>query len=496
MAMDVIQRDAGTGAGAKVDANGNQLITLPLVASQAGFGVICSSNDEGTITGGREIGFPRTSDDLRLSVGMDTAVFDDDFNAVNQNTGLWKFFSLSSLIATQSGGYLNMNPTQVVTSGGVVSMQSYRYFTLNGNTTLHIEFGIAISTASTPLAGQIIEFGLFVPPTTAIAPSDGVFFRYNTSGMTAVMVNNGGSEATIAVPRAPSNFTVDQNYDMKMIIGERFVDFYINNVQFGSIAVPAGFGSPFLSMALPLSVIARNTSTISGSTGSYLRISGCHVDSLDLATGKSFPQILAGMGRHGSQYQNGQNSGTMGSTAGLTNSQAKGTPAALSNTTVAAPACIGIGGQAAYLPTLTALTDGILMSFQNPAGSVNAQPRTLVITGVRINTTVTTVLVGGPLVLMYSLAYGHTAVSLATAEATSFTTGGGKAARRIPLGVESFVAAAAVGAVSPAGGVAVSFQAPISISPGEYVQIAVKNAGTVTTSGDVMSFIGVDSYWE
>ena len=496
MAMDVIQRDVGTGIGAKVDANGNQAMTLPLVASQAGFAVICSSNDEGTVTGGREIGFPRTSDDLRLSVGMDTALFDDDFNATAQNTGQWKFFSLSSLIASQSGGYLNMNPTQVVTSGGVVSMQTYKYFSLNGNTTLHVEFGVTISTAATPLSGQVIEFGIFIPPATAVAPADGVFFRYTSAGLSGVMVNNSGAEATIATPRATSNFVIDQNYDMKMIVGERFVDFYVDNVQIGSIDVPAGFGSPFLSMALPIGIIARNTSTISGTTGSYLRVSGCHVDSLDLLTGKSFPQITAGMGRSGSQYQNGQNAGTMGSTAGLTNSQAKGTPAALSNTTVAAPACIGIGGQAAYLPTLTAFTDGILMSFQNPAGSVNIQPRSLVITGVRINTTVTTVLVGGPLVLLYSLAYGHTAVSLATAEATSFTTGGGKSARRVPLGVESFAAAAAVGAVSPAGGVAVAFQSPIVVNPGEYVQVVVKNAGTVTTSGDVTSFIGIDSYWE
>lgn len=492
--MSIILKSGSSATLADVDANKNLQVNLPTTKTQAGIAVIASLNDAGTITGTKEVLLPRTSDDLRLSTGVDTAIFDDSFNATAQNTALWKFFSLNSLIASQSGGYLNINPTQVATTGGVVSMQSYRYITLQGNTTLHIEFAIAFSGVSiTPLAGQVIEFGLFVPPATAIAPVDGAFFRYTSAGLNGIMVNNGGSETSIAVPRACANFALDVNYGVKMVIGERFVDFYVDGVEIGSVDVPAGFGAPFLSGALPVGIIQRNTGTIASSNGTYLRVSDLHVDNLDTDTGKSFPQIYGGMGRHGTQ---GQNGGTMGSTANITNNMAKGTPAILSNTTIAAPACIGLGGRAAYLPTLTVYQDGILMSYLNPVGGVNVQPRTLYVGSIRINSHVGTILTGGPLALHYVLAYGHTAVSAATTEASSFTTGGLKAPRRLPLGVETFPVTAAAGSASTSGGINVTLSSPVVVNPGEYVAILVTNIGVVTTLGDIVSLIGIESWWE
>jgi hypothetical protein len=373
-------------------------------------------------------------------------------------------------------------------------MQSYKHITMLGNNTLHIEFAIAFSgVTNTPLANQVMEWGLFIPPATAIAPSDGVFFRYTSAGLSGITVNNAGGETAIATPRACANFGLDTNHDFKMIIGESFVDFYVDNVEIGSINVPSGFGAPFLTGALPISFIQRNTGTITSVNGTYLRVSDIHVDSIDIATGKTFPQVFSGMGRTGSQGQNGN---TMGSTAALTNSQVIGTAAALANATAAAPVCLGLGGQATYLPTLAVFTDGILMSYQNPVGSVNIQPRTLFISGVRISSSVSLGLTGGALAMQYNLAYGHTAVSLATAEATSFTTGGGKAARRVPLGAEHFIAAATIGTGPTGGHVNVKFDAPIVVNPGEFVAIVAKNCGVVTTAGSIVSMIGIDSWWQ
>ena len=122
----------------------------------------------------------------------------------------------------------------------------------------------------------------------------------------------------------------------------------------------------------------------------------------------------------------------------------------------------------AYLPTFTASIDGILCSFLNPVGTVNQTPRTLYITGVRIQSIVTTALTGGPCVMLYSLAFGHTALSLATAETGSFVTASAKAPRRIALGMESFASAAPLGSVSSTNfPVQMTFASPIVINPAE-----------------------------
>ena len=119
------------------------------------------------------------------------------------------------------------------------------------------------------------------------------------------------------------------------------------------------------------------------------------------------------------------------------------------------------------------------------------------ITGVKIMSVVTTVLAGGPLIYAYSLAYGHTAVSMATAEGTSFgTSPSTKAPRRVALGIESGMpATAAVGVLGSAAGIYQAFNSPIAVNPGEFVAICAKNFGTVTTSGVVTFLVTFDGYW-
>lgn len=482
-----IQSGNNTAGQPNIDANYNLQVRTPTNKTQAGFVYLASQNDAGTVTGVADVITPRTSDEFRLSTGRDVPLFEDTFNATAQNTGMWKY-TASTLACTQAGGFLNFNPTNNTTSGAYVSMQSYRYMPLFSNTDLHFEFsGGTVSSA--PLAGQVMEYGLFLP-NAAAAPTDGVYFRVTSAGIAGIAINNAGTEYSTAV-WSISNLVANTVYEYKFILTERSVDFYVNNVEIGSISVAAGLGALFLESCLPVSMQFRNTSLIGGA-GMSFHISDIHVDTLDMDFGKSAQILIGGMGRHGAQ---GQNGGTMGSTSNITNNMAKGTPAALSNTTIAAPACIGLGGRAAYLPTLTVYQDGILMSFQNPAGSVNQQPRSLYIGAIRINSFVGTVLAGGPLNLSYYIAYGHTAVSAATAEATSFTTGGGKAPRRVYLGSESAVATAA--ANTPlSGGVNVTLAAPIVVNPGEYVAILVTNIGVVTSSGDVVTNIGIGSWWE
>jgi hypothetical protein len=93
------------------------------------------------------------------------------------------------------------------------------------------------------------------------------------------------------------------------------------------------------------------------------------------------------------------------------------------------------------------------------------------------------------------LAYGHTTVSLAQTETTTFQTATTKAARRIPLGMEGFAINAAVG-VTSGQGVRLRFQTPVVVNPGEFVAIAAKNLVGVTTSGVLTSLVTFNGYFE
>ena len=94
--------------------------------------------------------------------------------------------------------------------------------------------------------------------------------------------------------------------------------------------------------------------------------------------------------------------------------------------------------------------DGIACSFTVPAGTTALLGRKLVITGVQLHGVVTTVFAGGPISNAWFLAFGSSAVSLATAESASFATGTTKIARKIPIGIDTYAATAAVGTLGSA----------------------------------------------
>jgi hypothetical protein len=184
----------------------------------------------------------------------------------------------------------------------------------------------------------------------------------------------------------------------------------------------------------------------------------------------------------------GTNGGTMGSTALLTNSLAAGAGTVMTNTTAALGT--GLGGQFSALPTLAVGTDGIVCSYQVPIGGINQTPRSLIIYGVRIQGCVTTVLAGNATAVsyLYTLAYGHTTVSAATAEGVA-----AKATRRDALGFESYGAAAAVGTIGT--GVYMPFTSARIVNPGEFVAILAKNLGVVTTTGVITFGVTFDAQW-
>ena len=183
----------------------------------------------------------------------------------------------------------------------------------------------------------------------------------------------------------------------------------------------------------------------------------------------------------------------MGSLATYPNST-NPTAAAPSNTALTANLPGGLGGQGIITAAVAAATDGIWGSYQVPVGTANVQGRRLVLrglevdainTGAAVATTATTI--------QFSLAFGHTAVSLATTEAA--TT---KAPRRLPIGFMTWPVGAAIGQAPQSGKLTIDLgDAPVFVNPGEFIQLVGRFVVGTATASQTITFTWQPIYgWE
>lgn len=435
--------------------------------------------DAGTVTGAPTQKQGDISANYRQRVGIDSLQFNEQFNGTALNSTLWSS-NLTTFTTSVTGGFLTLNASTLTTANAVARVSSYRGFPAFGSYPLQIEVE-AIVSGNASQSNNVIEIGCGFA-TGVAAPTDGAFFRYKADGLfTCVVCYNSVENVSADLPE-PS---VMERHHYVVVVGNDYVEFWIDNVLYANIPVANGNGMALLNQNTPVLMRIYNTAT-PPSVAVQLKVASVSLSIGDMNMTKDWGHTMCGFGGHGSQ---GQTGGVMGSTALYTNSLAPGAGAVMTNTTAALG--VGLGGQFAALPTLAANIDGIISSYQVPASTAAAPSKTLYINGVKIQGAVTTVLVGNatPVIYAHSLAYGHTSLSLATAEGV--TT---KAPRRIPLGYDSYAAAAAVGTLGLP--VIMTFDNPIVVQPGEFVQIVGKNVGVVTTTGVITFLITFDAYWE
>ena len=474
------------GTSIATTTNGVPVFTGDAAAAPAGVGSVrmVSENDAGTYTGTPLLASPETSSDFRLRVGIDTILFNDTFSATTQNTSQWSY-TFNTLTAAQPGaGTVNFGVAQGTTNAHGAFMRTFQYFGLIKSAPLAAEFDMGQFTAAL-VTNEVWLVGFGLPTAATTPPTDGVWIQVTSAGVVGVANYNGSTVQTgVMLPLA--SFVVGELSHWIILCGEDKVQFWFEQELVGSLTIPAANGQPFQSTSLPFFMMKYNTGNVANTN--TMRVSGVSVSLQDLHTSKPWAHQMALSGQSGYIGQDGQ---TQGKTSSWTNNTAP-TAVALTNTTAA---FTGLGGIAAVLPTLAANSDGIVFSFQNPAGTVNIPGRNLIITGAKMQGVATVIFAGGPVVYAYALAFGHTAVSLATAETGSFATGTTHAPRIVPLGMESFIATAPVG-TEGSGTAIVSFQSPIVVRPGEFVQLIARNVGTVTTTGAITLVGVVDSYGE
>lgn len=476
--MAGIRIEGSTGNQLEVDSSGNALVRLPLATTPANVGGVrlYSENDAGDVTGTAYLASPETDQDSRLRIATETLMDLEIFNYTAQNTGKF-IYRNTTMTTTWTAGQMTTNGSSITTTTTGVSVNSYAMFPISGASVTYCEFELAFSNQ--PTTNTTVDFGLFLNASTnPYAPTDGVYFRLNSAGLFGV-ANFSTAETTTSV--FTFSYTNNRRYKFLIAVGWREVQFWIDDVLYATRATPAGQARPCASVSLP---VAIRHAIAGGAAGAVLQaLVGSYAVSIggmvfNRTLGETFNAALG-------SYQ-GLSGGTMGSLASYANS-ANPTAAVPTNTT--STVLTALGGQGWETDTLAVTTDGIIMSYQVPAGTVAVQGRRLRVSGVTINAYIQTTLTGGGYVAQYSLAFGHTAVSLATAEAA--TT---KAPRRIALGAHAVASGAtATTVLTP---ISITLQNPIYVNPGEFIAIVKKKVGTAPSAGVVAFTFTLDYAWE
>lgn len=474
-----------SGNVAEVTVNNEFKVALGKTPATMGGALMFSENDAGTATGTPYLKSPETSSDYRLRVGTDTVLLTDTFNSTIQNSNVWSY-TFATMTASQPGqGYLQFGTVQGTTNAHGAFMRTWQYFPMVGTAPLSVELTGGVFTSAL-VAGEIFIAGLGLPAAANTAPTDGVWFKMTNAGLIGEMSYNGVATQTGTFTFTPTLGSMDK---FVIVVGEEEVEFWVNDILYGELVVPTANGQPFIQGSLPVFMQRYNTGSIT--TTALLRVSDITVSLMDLNTSKPWAHQVAGMGQHALFIQNGTAIPTTGAKTTLWTNNTAPTAVALTNTTAA---FTGLGGIVAVLPTLTANSDGKLITYQNPVPTVNITGRNLYITRVTLKSAVSVILAGGPVIYAYALAVGHTATSLATAETASFATATTHAPRIMPLGMESHAATAAVGSLGT--GVDLNFDTPVVVRPGEFIDIVARNIGVVTTTGAITFTISIGGYWE
>lgn len=476
--MSVIIRGGSGNLAEVTNLSGNGYLNVNTAnAEGAGFVNLSAESDPGSVTLSRKVIQLEASDDFRLRTGMDQTFFNEYFPGTTLNGNIWNQVNLTMANAVASG-FNTLNSGLSVASGGYANLRTWRSFPVYMTFPTYCEIDLQYTALT---VGNAMEWGMGIAGTNA-AVSDGAFFRYSATGEFRAVLNTNGSEqlsADLASVLPPVGIT----NDYLIVLSEKSAEFWINDILVAVIDRPSSSASITSFMNLPLFVRTFNSSATA--LANTVKVGYVNVSLGDMATNRDWRYVMAGSG--GMAYQAQTGAATLGTTAQLANNTAAGAGVAMTNTTAALGS--GLGGQFATQPTLVVGTDGIVSSYQVPFAAA-APGKSLYITGVRVQGAVTTTLVGGPVLYAYSLAFGHTAVSLATAEAN----GTAKAPRRIALGFETFPATSIAGIAG--GGVYMAFNSPICVQPGEFIQLVAKNLGTVTSAGVITFLVSFDGFME
>jgi len=471
----------GTGSSNLASVDANNALKVATSATSANNGIMAHTlrADPGVNLGTILDIDPEADQDYRSRVAQDSILFRETWAGAALNSTLWTSV-VTTMTTAVSAGFLVLNNGSSVAASAVARVQSYQTFNVVQSLPLTIRFPLRISAASIGIAQTGWSVGLGIA-SGITASTDGIEIAMSTAGVLTLQsfYNNSAANSvsvTLATPLA-----VNTVYDVQIVIGAVDVQLWINNLLAATLSCPASVPTFALSPSLPF--YARIFNSASGAaTATQLLLGKVTITQGGISNQLTFHESALYSGGASAQ---GQSGATLGTTARAVAAGTAPTGAVPTNTTAALGS--GLGGDFLHTNTLAVNTYGIISSYQVPALALGSHNKALHITGVRIDTTVQAVLANaGAANYIWGIAFGHTAVSLATAEAA--TT---KAPRIVVVGQQVAIGAAA------AGTQLATIQADLNIivHPGEFIQAIVKNGGTVGTGGSLYHTIYFTGKW-
>lgn len=485
--MAAIESGSNSAGVANVDAGFNLNVTLPLDLGQSGYNRPMSEVDAGNVIGTARLLAAEVSEDYRMRSELDTLLDDHKFNEAAQAVKKHKYIN-TTMTNVWGSGFLTTNGSNITTTTTGTLLQSYRHFPVFSAAQTYCYFKLAF-TGTWAVTNTIIDIGLFTSgQSNPFAPTDGVYFRANSTGLFLVTNYNGVETATtpFKVVSGGADFVpaLGESYDCILTVSDvgsvAWMDLKDGNgfQVVGRLSTPSS-GVPLMAGSAPFSL----RHTIAGGAASAVmnaRVAKYTITNGGFATNRLWPTAMTGMGLSANQSL----------TAGLANYANSAAPASatLSNT---AAGYTTLGGQFQFAAVAGAETDYALFGFQVPAATTAVTGRNLVIRGIWIDTVNTGAAVATTATLLqWSIGVGSTAVSLAQADAAA-----ARARAVTPLGFQSFPIGAAIGA--QATRIDVNLDAPLVCEPASYVHILLKMpVGTATASQIIRGIVGFNGYFE
>jgi hypothetical protein len=487
-----------------LDPNGNVEVNLPLNPLQAGYAQIAFNRG-----GGAASRVLRVTNEGEARIAHTTRLFDCDFNGAAAGALVNNQFNLNAttMAALLNGGFLRFNNGAVTTASIGAGIVSWRTFILRDMMSLKLSGIIRHSNAATANKRAEFGFGYYdVAAGQSAEVNEFAGFRWtDTGGLIGVLAySTGGAPVQSVIDingGVPFTDNVARAYEI--VLDESGVSFWVDGVFQAAIAMQPDASGAFKSASYPIMFRQFHTAS-TPALAPIFDLGSTAVSAIGPSGDEDRNVLQVAMGRAVGRAQAG-----VQAASGVTgNFPASGTAPTATVGSNAATALTGLGGYGRCTLTgvvATVHTEIMLAAFQNPvlpeAAGAPANARPAVITDLFLSPLmVSVVLAGGGFTAEWFVAYGSTALSLATADANGGAAIGTKSPTRIPLPIlETLAAAAAAGTIATRVGEAghLPLQTPIVLMPGEFIQFGLRTlfVAAPVSAGAVDYGIGVHGYW-
>lgn len=459
--------------------------TATAISSQPGFVDIAGEVTDGTAPLSGMSAVARTSRRVtstlagRQEVALDTVVFYDNFNHATFNASVYQGVD-TTMTRAVSGGFLNFNSGSSTTTAQGTQSKTYRTFGVYGDATTYFEHWFQLLVV--PQANNVCEWGAFYC-TGVATPTDGVFFRLNSSAALECVLNINGSETVTTVTSA--TLAAATTYHTTISVSNDAVEFYFNEKLVATqVTRPTAAVGTSFSSYLPLTERIYNN----GAVGSAQQFKlAAHMATLgSVGSNKPWNEAMSGSGLHSITTPPGVT--TASQTANYVLSSG---PVAV--TLASSGGYQTLGGQWQAVMVAGAETDYAIFNYQNPAGSASIPGRNLYLNYIRIGETFNTVAANAatPIQLQWAAGVGSTSTAMSTADSL---TAGTRSPRRLVLGGQAFATGAAIGAMSQ--GFDFQFIPPAIVEPATYVQVYLRVVNGTATGNNIRGSVAITGNWE